>query len=389
MLVLLCIAFANFAVSAATLEYNQLKLKNGKVLTFASCSKVDRHTLRVILTNGKVVKITRNQLSDAEALKRLGSKFAMRYGKAYYVKSKLPESFSIADFKEKYKPLIDELRKGSYNAVKAGWKRLLEDDKVDSIDQLFLPDNPIMNYYYFVPDKKNIKKREKVPLVVFLHGIGECGDDVKKLFVHTQVLTFISDENQKKYPCFFLAPQLPGKNSVWTYGGYRSKYPNNATDNMMFVISIIDEMIRKYPGIDQNRIYVTGLSSGGHGCWAAISKFPGKFAGAVPVAAGWDAQLELIKTKQKIAVWAFMNPTEAKESRYDAVKLLNKAAKYGADCRYTKFAAMRKKKGKNGKMGKVKIPGHFAWLWAYAEPDLIPWLFAHKREKKFVSALVH
>ena len=60
----------------------------------------------------------------------------------------------------------------------------------------------------------------------------------------------------------------------------------------------------------------------------------------------------------------------------------------GADCRYTKFAAMRKQKGKNGKVGKVKIPGHFAWLWAYAEPDLIPWLFAHKREKKLVSSLV-
>jgi predicted peptidase len=88
------------------------------------------------------------------------------------------------------------------------------------------------------------------------------------------------------------------------------------------------------------------------------------------------------KTKQKFAIWAFLNPNERKELRVGAVAMLKKTAQLGADCRYTEFAAMRKKKGKNGKMGKVNIPGHFAWLWAYAEPDLIPWLFAHKLEKK-------
>ncbi len=61
---------AIFAVSAATLEYNQLALKDGKVLTFSSCSKADRDTLRVVLTNGTIVKVTRAQLTDAEVLKR-------------------------------------------------------------------------------------------------------------------------------------------------------------------------------------------------------------------------------------------------------------------------------------------------------------------------------
>ena len=369
------------AVLAADLEYNQLELKDGKVITFISLSKVDRNTLKVILQNGKVIKLSRDDLSEDEAKRRLGAKFAIKYGKAYYVKSRLPKDFDPDKFKRETHPLIAKLHKGSFNAVKAAWGKLINDDKVDSPDDLFLPDHPTMNYYYFTPDRKNIKKGEKVPLVVFLHGIGECGDDVNVLFVHTQMLTFISDANQKKYPCFFLAPQLSKKNDVWTYGGNRSKYPNNATDNMMFVISIIDEIIKKYPAIDKDRIYITGLSSGGHGSWAAVSKFPHKFAGAFPVAAGWDMQLKDMKFKQKLAIWSFMNPNEDEEARAGAVKLLKRAAKLGADARYTKFEAAYITKTKDGKIKRKQIQRHVAWLWAYAEPDLIPWLFAHKREK--------
>ena len=379
-IILFFIHFAG-ALSAANLEYNQLELKNGKVVTFVSLSKVDRNTLKVILQNGKVVKLTRNELSEAEAKRRLGSPIAMRYGKAYYVKSNLQADFDVEGFKKKTHSLIAKLNKSSFCAVKAAWHKLLNDDNVDTLDDLFLPEKPTMNYYYFTPDKSNIKKREKVPLVVFLHGIGECGDDVKKLFRHTQMLTFISDENQKKYPCFFLAPQLSKKNDAWTYGGNVSKNPNNATDNMMFVVSIIDEMIKKYPAIDKDRIYITGLSSGGHGCWAAISKFPDKFAGAVPVAAGWAEQLKYMKSQQKVAIWEFMNPNENKNSRLDAVKLLNQAARLGADARYTKFTATEMRKMKDGKLKRKRVNGHFAWLWAYAEPDLIPWLFAHRRQK--------
>jgi hypothetical protein len=93
--VLLCIAFANFAVSGATLEYNQLELKDGKVLTFVSCSKVDKDTLRVILTSGRGVKVTRFQVSNAEVERRFKLTFKMHYGKAYYVKSKLPATLRV------------------------------------------------------------------------------------------------------------------------------------------------------------------------------------------------------------------------------------------------------------------------------------------------------
>jgi len=387
---LLCIAFANFAVSGATLEYNQLELKDGKVLTFVSCSKVDKDTLRVILTSGKAVKITRDQLTEVEVLKRLGGKFniaktykgKLNYGKAYFVKSKLPRDFDPDKFKASLTYQYDKMKLCEYNAVKAAWKRLLEDDSVDSIDQLLLPDNPIMKYYKFVPDKENIKKGEKVPLVIFLHGM----TDQLWMDRWPQNLIFVQPEVQTKYPCYFIAPLVPGgKNDVW----YMPGKDGYIYDNLKMVVGIVDEMIKKHPGLDEDRIYVTGLSSGGIGTWGLLAQFPGKFAGGVPIASGWDMQLKDFKNKQQTAIWAFNNPAEQNNTRFDAVKMLNRAAKLGADARYTKFqvekyvikSKKRKNSAKPAKVKRIKLK-HAAQVWAYAEPDLIPWLFSHKLKKK-------
>ncbi len=85
--------FANFAVSEVTLEYNQLALKDGKLLTFSSCSKADRDTLRIVLTNGTIVKVTRAQLTDAEVLKRCESN-AVKSAWAYAEPDLIPWLFA-------------------------------------------------------------------------------------------------------------------------------------------------------------------------------------------------------------------------------------------------------------------------------------------------------
>ena len=388
-LCIICLLTANFAVSAANLEYNQLELKSGKTITFVSLSKLDRDTLKVVLENGKLLKIRRSQLSDAEVKRRLGAKFAMKYGRAYAVKSKLPRDFDPDEFKKSLTVSYKDMELCEYNAVKAAWKKLLEDDTVDSIDDLFLPDNPVMKYYCFVPDKENLPEGEKVPLVIFLHGM----TDQQWMDKWPQDLIFVQDEVQKNYPCYFIAPLTPGKGGeAWYMSGQRDDYKY---DNLQMVVGIIDEMINKYPDLDEDRIYVTGLSSGGIGTWGLLALYPSKFAGGVPIASGWDLQLKNFKHKQKIAIWAFMNPAERDDSRIGAVKLLKRAAELGADARYTKFQVAKylvkpkppkKKKRKNKKPQKTKKTkikfGHAAQVWAYAEPDLIPWLFAHRRQRR-------
>src|SRR4051794_7928552 len=59
-------------------------------------------------------------------------------------------------------------------------------------------------------------KDKKYPLVIFLHGAGERGDDNDKQLVHG-VPDFNSDENRAKYPCFLIAPQAPAKSGWSSY----------------------------------------------------------------------------------------------------------------------------------------------------------------------------
>jgi len=113
----------------------------------------------------------------------------------------------------------------------------------------------------------------------------------------------------------------------------------------------------KYPNVDTKRLYVTGLSSGGIGAFDALAKYEYKFAGAVPISAGWDPNM--FQHKQGVAVWAFYNDDEKKFTQDSCEKSMQEIIKNGGVARKTVF---------NKK-------GHDAWSWAYAEPELIPWLF--------------
>ena len=358
---------------------NVLELSDGRRIKFISLSKVGDNSLRVVLPGGKVVLLPKSRLSEGERKRRFGSVTELHYGKAVFHKSALSEKWFADAFKAKVAPLVKEMRRGVFDARMAAWKRLVDDPKVISVDQLFLPSSvsPVMEYYYFAPSDWELKGVGKVPLVVFLHGTGEAGGDVNRLFKHSQCLVFIHPKMRKRYPCYLLAPHLDGKkrNIYWT------------GENQEMVVAIVDGMLRKFPRIDPDRIYVTGLSSGGYASWELLFKHPGKFAGAVPVAAGDKYILDMITTRQRVGVWCFMNTNEGKQSREGAVALLKKAAAFGADCRYTtsQCETIRFDR-KAGKKLRRKAPGHFAWLWAYAEPKLIPWLFDHTRDKKAAAA---
>ncbi len=358
---------------------NVLELSDGRKIKFVSLSKVGKKALRVVLPGGKVVVLPRSRLSEAERKRRFGSVTDLHYGKAVFQKSALSTKWFSDAFKAKMMPFVKEMRRGVFDARKAAWKRLVDDPKVTSVDQLFLPSDvsPVMEYYYFAPSKKELRGRGKVPLVVFLHGIGEAGGDKMNLFRHPQCLVFIHPKTRKRHPCYLLVPHLDGKSQTIHW----------LDENLGLVVGIVDEMLRKYPRIDPDRVYVTGLSSGGFASWDLLLNFPGKFAGAVPVSAGDKYMLDQIKVPQRVGVWCFLNTNENKEMREGAVALLRKSAEFGADCRYTTSQCeVERVDKKTGQKKRVRGPEHFAWLWAYAEPELIPWLFEHRRDKKAAAA---
>ena len=202
----------------------------------------------------------------------------------------------------------------------------------------------------------------KVPLFIWLHGSGERGDDNVTQLIHI-VPYLASDITQSKYPCVVVAPQCP-KEEYWA-PDKRSEWViiNGAavTPPMIGVIQLIDKLL-KDPNIDQNRIYIGGLSMGGFGTLDLLSRRPELFAGAVPICGGADLG-KAVRYKD-VPLWIFhgaKDTTVPPQFSRDLVDLLKKA---GGDPKYTEYPE----------------GGHDVWNKAIREPELLKWLFAQKKE---------
>ncbi len=162
-------------------------------------------------------------------------------------------------------------------------------------------DGTPLPYRLFMP--QHYEPSRKYPLVLHLHARGSHGTDNKKQIenkngrIREVAWAFCREENQVKYPCFFLAPQQPDEGR-WHLGNLDS-----TTEWLEMTVDLIDSLQKEYPGIDVTRLYVTGGSSGGMGAWDAVAKFPGRFAAAVPLGAVRGAPL--MNEGNVTPVWVF------------------------------------------------------------------------------------
>lgn len=206
---------------------------------------------------------------------------------------------------------------------------------------------------------KGLAPQEKVPLVFFLHGAGERGDDNEAQLKHG-VKYFL--EQQAKYPCYVVAPQVPN-NLQWVatpWGNPKHTIPEKPTEPMRLAIELLAAIQKEFPDVDPKRIYVTGLSMGGFGTWDLLMRQPKKFAAAVPICGGADdAKAALIA---KIPVWDFHGGAD------DVVKTV----------RSRNIIAALKAAGGTPKYTEYPGVGHLCWDQAYGEAQLFPWLFQQK-----------
>ena len=205
----------------------------------------------------------------------------------------------------------------------------------------------------------------KYPLVLFMHGAGERGNDNKSQLVHGGNM-FLNPVNREKYPAFVLAPQCP-EPLYWAYPSrpdsfYPMEMPEDVPVSQIFMtLKDLLDVFLAMPEVDTDRIYVTGLSMGGMATYDLAIRFPEIFAAAVPVCGTVNPARLAAARQVKFRIFhGDADTTVPVEGSREAYLALKKA---GASVEYTEFPGC----------------GHNSWNPAYNLPDFMSWLFSQRK----------
>ncbi|NNC95423.1 MAG: prolyl oligopeptidase family serine peptidase [Chitinophagales bacterium] len=226
-----------------------------------------------------------------------------------------------------------------------------------SFEKYVNADGDTLNYRQLISDYDTISK---YPLVIFLHGSGERGDDNESQ-LKWGVLNFASDRNMKIHRPIVIAPQCP-KNKIWANFSFdNGSLQHNSTEPMKLLRELVDQIILELP-VDTNRIYITGLSMGGFGTFDAISRYPNLFAAAVPVCGGGD--VSKASEIAHIPIWIFHGALDEAVSPVHSLNMVSALSEAGAHPGFTLYPET----------------GHFSWVPAYSDTMMMDWLFRQRKK---------
>jgi predicted peptidase len=220
-------------------------------------------------------------------------------------------------------------------------------------------------YRLLLPE--NFDSTKNYPLILFLHGAGERGNDNEAQLVHGSSL-FLRDSIRKNYPAIVIFPQCPST-SYWSNVQFENKdgkrnfsFPEKGapTIAMEMVMDLIGEMGEKY-NLDKNRFYIGGLSMGGMGTFELVKRNPKMFAAAFPICGGGN--IRTAKKLRRTNWWIFHGlkddvvPPQLSQSMATAIK----------------------RKGGSVQLTLYPDANHNSWDAAFAEKELMPWLFSNHK----------
>ncbi len=230
-------------------------------------------------------------------------------------------------------PLIAVLA-GTLVSAQAG------ETKTGFVNKIYQGKDGDAKYVVFVPHGYTGAK--PMPLILFLHGAGERGDDGQAPVMQGIANGGIKFKaNEKTFPFFVIFPQCKLK-SNWQAGGPDADR----------ALEILAEVQKAYK-IDDKRLYLTGLSLGGAGTWSLAAAHPDKWAAIAPICGRGD--LDTASKIKHIPTWNFCGDQDGGiENNRDMIKALKAA---GGQPRYSEYPFV----------------GHNSWDSAYVTPELYTW----------------
>jgi len=210
--------------------------------------------------------------------------------------------------------------------------------------KITMPDGSVRKYVIYVPPQYKLNKTHKWPLIVALHGSGECGNDgVKQTTIG--LAPYIVGR-PTKFPFIVIFPQA---HQLWFRG-----------DEEIAVWLELEATLRDYR-IDPDRIYLTGLSMGGFATWELGAARPDVFAAIVPICGA--GPLGFMSNLLNLPIWAFHGALDKNVPVARSRELIDELKGLGAKPRYTEYPDLE----------------HISWDAAYATPELWRWLLKQRR----------
>ncbi|MFC1781751.1 prolyl oligopeptidase family serine peptidase [Planctomycetota bacterium] len=200
-------------------------------------------------------------------------------------------------------------------------------------------------YQLFLPEGYGQEKKDW-PLILFLHGMGERGDDLNLVKTHGPPVIV---DKRKDFPFIVVSPQCPD-NTFWN-------------DEVDMLGSLLDEVTSEYD-VDTERIYLTGLSMGGFGTWALAAAQPERFAAIAPICGG--GLFYMFLSIKDLPIWIFHGQKDDLVPVYESQRMYK----------------IIKENGGNVKLTIYPEAEHDSWTQTYDNKELYDWFLQYRRSDR-------
>ena len=206
-----------------------------------------------------------------------------------------------------------------------------------------------LRYLLFLPQGYEQKGEKRWPLILFLHGAGERGDDLSLVARHGPPKVV---GTRPDFPFIVVSPQLPADRGQWP------------ADELL---ALLDEVEAAH-AVDKDRVYLTGLSMGGYGTWSLGLAHPERFAAIAPFCGGGSligvilpdaAKAKALKT---LPIWVFHGARDHVVPLDESQRLVDRLQRMENHVKFTVLPEA----------------DHDCWTEPYGGKEIYDWFLEHK-----------